>query len=352
LGVKNLEGNWKMTYQGFISRLNRKQVAPAYLFEGEDLYTRRVALRKLKKKLISPARQDFNFSLFSAPGASTQVIVETLSLLPLKDDWRLIVLEDADKLTQGDQLIIANYLKRPVDSSCLVCLGGKFDQRKRFYQAFRKKGEIVTFNPPGQREAQALVKEIEEREEKKVSSQALGELLERCQGDLDRLKNEMEKLILFIHPRKIIEREDVVEITGQGKGEGIFDFLALWRKKEMGKAFFVLGQLLSRGENPLRIHALMVREVRTLLEIKALGKQVSPARVVPLAFKGKNPSSSYWLSKAREYIIAAKNFRISELFSLCRLLWEEEYAIKKGIDNPESALEKIIIQTVGSGLNI
>ena len=334
-----------MRYQGFISQLNRKQVAPAYLFEGEDLYTRRLALRELKKKLITPAREDFNFSLFSAPGASTQVIVETLSLLPLKDDWRLIVLEDADKLTQGDQLIIANYLKRPVDSSCLVCLGEKFDQRKRFYQAFKKKGEIVTFNPPGQREAQALVKEIEEREGKKVSSPALAELLERFQGDLDHLKNEMEKLILFIHPRKIIERKDVVEITGQGKGEGTFDFLALWRKKEVGKALFVLGHLLRKGEHPLGIHALMVREVRILLEIKALGKQASPARVIPLAFKGKNPSSSYWLAKAREYIIAAKNFNLSELFSLCRLLWEEEYAIKKGMDNPELALEKIIIQT-------
>ena len=206
-----------MRYQGFISQLNRKQVAPAYLFEGEDLYTRRLALRELKKKLISPAREDFNFHLFNAPGASTQVIVETLSLLPLKDDWRLIVLEDADKLIQKDQLIIADYLKRPVDSSCLVCLGEKFDQRKRFYQAFRKKGQIVTFNLPGQREAQALVKEIEEREGKKVSSPALAELLERFQGNLDHLKNEMEKLILFIHPRKIIEREDVVEITGQGK---------------------------------------------------------------------------------------------------------------------------------------
>ena len=54
-----------MKYREFITELERGNVALAYLFEGEEDYLKKEALKRLKKKIILPDYEDFNYERFS-----------------------------------------------------------------------------------------------------------------------------------------------------------------------------------------------------------------------------------------------------------------------------------------------
>ena len=212
-----------MKYGEFIAGLERGNVAPVYLFEGEEDYLKKEALQRLKKKIILPDYEDFNYERFSAESSSVGQIVESLSTLPLKGKWRMVVVEEVDKLSEKNQKVIAEYLANPVKTTCFVGIGGKIDKRKKLYKDFLKKGKIVSFYSLYDGEIIDWVKKRVEEEKKRISPPALFYLKERVGSNRRDLDNTMEKLLLYIHPRKVIEKEDVEEVLGEGAGGGVFD---------------------------------------------------------------------------------------------------------------------------------
>ncbi|GAG67571.1 unnamed protein product, partial [marine sediment metagenome] len=69
------------------------------------------------------------------------------------------------------------------------------------------------------------------------------------------------------------------KVAGEGKGVGVFDLMGTIREKDLARALPILSQLLERGEPPLRIHSLIVHEVRSLLRIKEKKRGLSPQEV-------------------------------------------------------------------------
>ena len=73
-----------MKYREFVTALERGNVALAYLFEGEEDYLKKEALERIKKKIISPDYEDFNYERFFGADSSAGQIIESLSTLPLQ----------------------------------------------------------------------------------------------------------------------------------------------------------------------------------------------------------------------------------------------------------------------------
>jgi len=136
-----------MKYQQFLRELEAGRIAPVYLFEGEEGYSKAAALKKLKEKIISPDYEDFNYEKFSAPNVSSTQTIESLLTIPLKGKRRLVVVDAVEGWSENDQRNLADYLENPVKSSCLVCLTRKFDRRKKLYHKFQKKAKVVSFYP-------------------------------------------------------------------------------------------------------------------------------------------------------------------------------------------------------------
>jgi len=334
-----------VTPRALQTELERKGPRLAYLWQGDDHYTRRAVLHRLQDLLITPERAEFNVSRFSSPDMSGREIVDTLQLLPLLDDWRLVVVDAADQLPAADQELLAHYLQHPVSSSCLICLGEKFDGRSRLYRAVNKVGAVVTFSVRGARPAEELIATLTQEAQTSVTSDAVTELTERYGTNLDRLHQEVEKLVLFIHPRTRITQTDVVALAGEAKGETVFDFLGYWRHRDTGKALATLRHLLARGQKGLGIHSLWVRDVRTLLQIKALGRKRSQDQVLQLPFfRSKQPGFARKL--AQDYARSCGEFTADELLSCYRRLWEIEYRIKRGLQGEHQALEDEILQSL------
>jgi len=332
-----------MKYREFIAELERGNVALAYLFEGEEDYLKKEALERLKKKIISPDYEDFNYERFSAESSSVSQIIESVSTLPLKGKWRMVVVEEVDKLSEKNQKIIAEYLANPVKTTCFVAIGGKIDKRKKLYKDFLKKGTIVSFYSLYDGEVVDWVKKRVEGENKRISPPALFCIKERMGSNRRDLDNTMEKLLLYIHPRKVIEKEDVEEVLGEGAGGGVFDLTKAIRERNLAGAMSILAKLLERGEIPLRIHSLITREMRILLRIKEREGRISSQEACTIIFGPRSYYPPFYTKIASDYIRAVRKLGFSDLITSYQYLVETEASIKTGREEPDLAIERMIL---------
>ena len=332
-----------MNYNKFVREVEKGKIAPVYLFEGEEDYLKEEALKMLKGKVISPEYEDFNYEVLPAAEISDIQIMESLSILPFKGRWRLVVIKEIDKLARKAQKAIGEYLNRPVKSTCLVCTAKKLDKRTKFYSLFLERGKVVSFRPLWDEEALTWIRERVEKKGKKIALEAAVYLLEKIGNDLHSLDNEIEKLAVFVHPDQLVGVEEVRKVAGEGKGEGVFGLTKAIREKDLAKAFFILSQLEEEGEDPLRIHSLIVREIRILLRLKEKEKSISPYQACPIIFSQKKFYPKFYQDIAAEYIQAAKKFTLRELIKGYERLLETEISIKTGREDPNSAMEKLVL---------
>ncbi len=339
-----------MKYREFIAGLERGNVALAYLFEGEEGYLKKEALKRLKKKIISPDYEDFNYERFSGENSAVGQIIESVSTLPLKGKWRMVVVEEVDKLSEKNQKIVAEYLDNPVKTTCLVCLGGKIDKRKKLYKSFLRKGEVVSFYSLYDGEIIDWVKKRVEGENKRISPSALFCIKERVGSNRRDLDNTMEKLLLYIHPGKVIEKEDVEEVLGEGAGGGVFDLTKAIRERNFAEAMSILAKLLERGETPLRIHSLITREMRILLRIKEKGERISSQEACTIIFGPRGYYAPFYTKIANDYIRAVRKLDFSDLIASYQYLVETEASIKTGREEPDLAIERMVLHILHPGV--
>jgi DNA polymerase III delta subunit len=153
----------------------------------------------------------------------------------------------------------------------------------------------------------------------------------------------MEKLLLYIHPRKVIEKEDVEEVLGEGAGGGVFDLTKAIRERNLAEALSILAKLLERGEIPLRIHSLITREMRILLRIKEKGEKISSQEACTIIFGPRSYYPPFYTKIASDYIRAVRKFDFSDLITSYQYLVETEASIKTGREEPDLAIERMIL---------
>jgi len=332
-----------MKYNEFIKNLKKGEIASAYLFEGEEVYLKNKVVEKIKEKFIPPQYEDFDYEIISGKDASTAQIGDSLATLPLKGTKRLVVIEEAEKLSFVNQKFLLEFLARITNSTCLICSGEKFNQKTKFYRAFKKKNRIVSFNLLWDEEAIDWIRKETQRKGGEITTEAAVYLEEKIGNDLTSLTKEIEKLFLFIYPRRLIEKKDVKGVVGEGKGAEVFSLTKTIRKQDFSRALLILPELLDKGEDSMKIHSLIVREIKLLLIIKEKKENLFPRKICPLIFPSAKHYSSFHINIANEYIQASKKFTLSQLIKGYEQLVEAEASIKSGKEEPYIALQRVFL---------
>ncbi|HHF98774.1 MAG TPA: hypothetical protein ENL39_04740 [Candidatus Aerophobetes bacterium] len=177
-----------------------------------------------------------------------------------------------------------------------------------------------------------------------ITEDAAFELYRRIGKDLFLLEGEIEKLVAFVHPSSCIESSHVRKITGERFQEDIFDFLDIFKKKDLPFALYRLNRLFLKGEDPLGIVSMLAREIRILLFLK-FSPNINPSQACQHIFKRH---SGFLLEKTKEYIDASTKFSLPWLFFAHQKILETELSIKKGKKEPTLALQQTVIDILSN----
>lgn len=146
------------------------------------------------------------------------------------------------------------------------------DGRKRVVKRLQELGAVVHLEVERERSGALkresvteLAREHAQRYGKRFDADALELVTRRTGSDAASLSNELDKVCLYVGDRPNITQADVRAVFLDMAESWIFDFTAALAERSLSKALPLLRNLLGQGEPPLRLLAMVAREVRQLL---------------------------------------------------------------------------------------
>ncbi|MRR17077.1 MAG: DNA polymerase III subunit delta [Deltaproteobacteria bacterium] len=199
-----------------------------------------------------------------------------------RNKWlpRIIEICVARGWTSGGTADPASQLEKLLDEglpadNCLILTAEAVDKRKKIFKAIDKSGIVLHF---GQIKGEAATKDTLRREAQKLldaSGKSLAPAAWTALGkktgfQLRPSLNELQKLILFVGGRSVIEGKDVEAVVGKTSEDSIFDLTTALAVKDATAALAALRALLDQGEHHLMILTMISREIRMLLQAAIL----------------------------------------------------------------------------------
>jgi len=259
-----------MNAREFFLEVEMGHLRPLYYLYGPENALIEEALDKIKEKALEPATRDFNLALFNAKEDAGEIILESLQVFPLCSPRRLVVIRQADFIWNKAPSSFISYFLNPNPLTCAIFIGEKVDLRTKFFQALEKKGAIIPFYPPYEKELIRWVRSQAEQSGHRISEEAVSVLLERVGPSLGELKLELQKLTLGQKEKGFIGEEDVLALTGDIRSESLFELPMAVGHLNLRETLRLLRKNLQQGDPPLLLLSLIVRQLRLIWRAQEL----------------------------------------------------------------------------------
>ena len=301
------------------------------------------AVKRLMDLVVPPDFRDFNLDVFYGNECKGDEVASVAQTLPMFADRRMVLVKRAGELSSAALEILVSCVADPSPTTCLVFVGEKVDQRKKFFQEMKKKGELVECKRPYENQLGSFIRDEARGLGKRVEPAAAEMLLYLVGNNLGELVTQLEKVALYVGQREMITVDDVRGIVSDTKVESVFDLANALGERNVGKALRSLATILRDGEAPLMLLAMIARHFRQLWRVRDLMAQKVPQQDIS-RLAGINP---YFI---KGVIAQARNFTVDDLKKVFEGLYATDLALKGGgAKRPALTLEKLVMNVCGMG---
>ena len=198
--------------------IQKRNLAPLYFFCGEETFLIDKMVNEIKEVVVDSHLADFNLSVFYGKDSTPQDIINAAKTFPLMSDRRLIIIKEADRIQTSSWSAFSHYFKDPLASTCMIICAEKMVLSAPVLKCFRKRGEVVWFYHPFDREIPSWIRRIASELDRKISQEAVALLGVELDKDLQKIYNELQKITAYVGEKKVIEEKDVREVVADVKG--------------------------------------------------------------------------------------------------------------------------------------
>jgi DNA polymerase-3 subunit delta len=261
-------------------------------------------------------------------------LLEAASTLPMMASYRFVHGRHLDKLAAKDHGALLSYLAAPCPSTVLVLTAAKLDQRSKLAQALKARKVLTVLEPPRGQQLPDWIMGRAKACGYAISHRAASRLAELVGAELGVLVMSLQKLALFVGANQIIDVADVDAVVSRTQEASIFELTGAIGRRDWLTASTRLQRLLAEGEAPLRVLAMVVREIRLLLGAKEL-----PGRAQDVAATlGVRPFVAERLQSD------AKRFAAHELLGALRAAEACDAGLKSRGLKPALQLQRLLVQ--------
>ncbi len=269
-----------MDILSIIDELERGNVAPVYIFYGEERFLIDTAFSQIKQQVLSGPMSDFNLVLLRAGKTSGAEIAAEGMQMPMLSSRRLVVVELGEKLNKADWEALAPYLADPPATATLVIIADKLNANLGVLRKAKKNGQLHKAEKIKQRGAGAYVKSAAKKRGVKMAPAAIAALANAVGTDCAALDDAVERLGLYAGPEQTVTENDVAEVVTSVREHSIFELVDAVGMRRSAQAMTLLEGLLDRREEPIRINAMVARHIRLLLKTRiAIHERVDRAEL-------------------------------------------------------------------------
>jgi DNA polymerase-3 subunit delta len=261
------------TPQKIQKELEEGAVRPFYYLYGEEKLGIDLTLESVRRVLFGhPPSRSRSEIAFYGNEVHAKELLEAALTLPMLARRQMITVKGAHEMPQRETERLVPYLDAPADFTCLVFTADTIERKGKFFQALQRHGALVEFRPLAEKELPRWVQEQARQAGVELSRQAAAALVELVGGQMDLLKGELDKLLLYAEGQKIDVR-DIQRVAIDSHSFSIFELVDAVGNRNAEISLRILGKMLDAGEEPLMILGMICRQIRHIWQVKQLRVQ-------------------------------------------------------------------------------
>jgi len=336
-----------MDYKTAAREWSRGVFRPIYVLYGTETRIMGEWVDHLVSSALDAESRPFALSRYDLTETPLEAAVEDAETLPFLSARKVVVADGAHFLTAAKDPsraehrveALQRYAAAPAEHAILVLMvaAEKLDERKTIVKTLKNAAVVLQFAPLGPAElAQWAAKKAAARGVS-FAPGALDALVARVGPSCAALAGEIEKLALYVGRGGEIGPEHIEEMTARTTEQNVFRLVDEIAGLRPERAMSILHDLLQEKEEPILLAALIARQFRMMLSVKALEEQGLPYAQIA-AKLGAKP---FAVKQAGEL---ARRFRRQTLERMLAELADLDYAMKTGAVDKVLGLELFILR--------
>lgn len=314
-----------------------------YFFYGEEVFLLNHYLKQLRKIIIDPITESFNFHKLTSEIFTVRDFADCVENLPMMAERTMVVVDEIDifKLNEADRERIAEIICDIPDYCTIVftyeTTPFKPDKRlKKLWEAVNDFGTLIEFQKQNQRDLMNWITRHFAAAGKRIQSDLCLYLIDITGGTMTALSGEISKICAYSGADEI-RKSDIDAVVEPVLDAVVFQMTDLLGQGEYGAALQKLQQLLKMQQEPISILGAIGGHFRRLGTAKNL------------LDNGKNSDDLMKLCAlsdypARKTMSAAGRFSANFYKKAAELVLESDVQMKTSFDDAERILEILILR--------
>lgn len=326
-------------YQQVVCKVQKQK--PICLLYGNE----RFLIEEKRKSLIGNDINEIDVNVYDMTESPIELALEDAETLPFLSDNRIVIIKNPYFLTSEKKLAsqsvvehnlkkLEQYLENPSPYALVIFEApyDKLDERKKIVQLLKKTAQVFEANTLQDKDVHDWIQNESRKLKIEMDEHAIKHLYSLVGKDLKKLKNELEKLSLFVGESGRVTEETLDLLVSRSLEDNIFVLVDHVVNKRMNEAFHTLRDLFEQKEEPIKIVALLARQFRIIAQVHTLRK------------KGYTTKQMAAYLKLHPFVVQktlqqANQFSQTECHRMIQNLAEADYFMKTGKYDKQILLE-------------
>lgn len=279
-------------------------------------------------------------ALYEPRASEAQVsdILDELRTLPFLASKRIVLIKDAEPFVRANADALMSYLGDMSPSGVLILTVSSWDKRTRLHKKFQKTGGLIEVGKLYSNQLPGYITSYAQQTHAiGLEGQTSRFLVELVGDDPGRLCREMDKLAVYVAPRKTISPQDIESLIGHNRMFDAFGVIDSVSSGQMGPAISRIRNMFAMDKSAeYSVVGAFAYHFRRLFRAKALIlKGVSPQQAA--AKTGVRYKQNEFLQQVGRLSLVRIGWVLAELGRI-------DFGMKTGHSTASIAIERLIIK--------
>jgi DNA polymerase-3 subunit delta len=334
-------------FLGLWNELRQSALGPVYVLYGprderdlpqiQFLFDRTVHI--MREVFGSDPGAKFNLDVFHGGQVDLEQALNTARTVPMFGERRLTMLLELPEPGESETELVVRYIKDPAPHTILVLVFASGRLSRKIHNACRDTGCLYKAERLRERDLPRWIEEAFRSRRIETARGVPRAVAEHTGVNLQAIEDTVEKLGIYAAGNKRVEVEDVEECVLAVRQSQIFDLLDALGERNAGRALSILGRLAGQRTDSLYINAMLSKQIRNLIKIRAYGRSL-PGREEVAGRLGVHP---YFAGKL---LGQARNFSMTDLERALAASAEFNVQAKRSRVPPDRLMEMMVLAII------
>jgi DNA polymerase-3 subunit delta len=282
------------------AQIKSREFSNVYLIYGEETYLKEFYVNKLKKQIVEPAFEDFNFHKYEGKDTGIDEILQNAEMMPMMAEYSFIIVHDypLDK-SSADVDSLKEFFKDIPDTCILVFWYDSIEvdtkknsKWKTIENAFAKAGCAVNLEKRTEGDLVKLIVSSAKKRGATIDNSNARYLISVVGSDIKTILNEVEKICGYVGEGEITKK-DIDSLAVKCLQARVYDLSKFILQGNSDGAYNVLNVLFSQKEEPIAILSVISSCYIDMYRVKCAKS----------ANENEMGLSDYFSYKGREFLI-------------------------------------------------